>query len=136
MGAVLGGGWQAGEILGAVLAALIHWLVWGGLMYLVARFVFHGSTSWRTLLERLGYAQAPQVLGILSFVPVVGPVVVLASRLLTAVAGHQATHHILGLRRWQELTTQLVTFAITFLLAAFVQVSVGGVDLFDGLARP
>lgn len=131
VGAVLGAGWHAGAIFGAVLAALIHWLVWSGLMYLVARFIFRGPARWHTLRWRLGYAQAPQVLGILSFVPIAGPLVVVASRLLTGIAGHQATEGALGLSRRQQVGTQVVTFAISFVLAALVEASLGGLNLLD-----
>jgi hypothetical protein len=103
-------------------------------MYLVARFVFRGPTRWSTLRWRLGYAQAPQVFGILSFVPVAGPVVVVASRLLTGIAGHQATNQALGLSRSRQAVTQVATFVITFILAALVQTAFGGIDPVGGLA--
>jgi len=55
-----------------VLAALVGWLVWAGITYLVGDKVLGGTASWGELLRTLGFAQAPGVLMILGIIPFLG----------------------------------------------------------------
>ena len=59
LGTVLDGDWHRGAVVGAVLAALIRWLVWGGLSYLVAAVLFRRHPRLPAMLAGSGYAQAP-----------------------------------------------------------------------------
>ncbi|HEU4566219.1 MAG TPA: YIP1 family protein [Gemmatimonadaceae bacterium] len=88
LGTVLLEGWRPGAILGAVVAALLHWLLWGGLESLLGRALFRRQTPLAHHLRALGYAQTPQLLALLAFVPTVGAWAVLGSRLLTMLAGN------------------------------------------------
>lgn len=133
LGTVLLGSWHPGAILGAVLAALIRWLLWSGLDYLIGRLLFHRTMPLERLVCDLGYAQTPQVLSILAFVPIVGPWLVVASRLLTLVDGNLAIGHALELRLWQALAIRLVGFAVAFVTAAGVLAVLGDVPFLTAI---
>ncbi len=60
-----------GAIRGA-LAALVGWLIWAGITYLVGDKLFGGTATWGELLRTLGFAQAPGVLLVLGFLPARG----------------------------------------------------------------
>lgn len=68
------GGFNDGEngIIVGVVAALFSWLVWAGITYLIGDKLLKGTATWGELLRTLGYAQAPAVLLIFGFVPVLG----------------------------------------------------------------
>lgn len=136
LGTVLLGDWHPGAILGAVLAALIRWLLWSGLDYLIGGVLFHRAMSLERLGRALGYAQTPQVLAILAFVPIVGPWLVVASRLLTLVAGNLAIGHALKLRLWQALAIRLVGFALAFATAAGVRAVLGDIPFLTAILMP
>ncbi len=70
------GGFNDGEngIIVGVVAALFSWLVWAGITYLIGDKLLKGTATWGELLRTLGYAQAPAVLLIFGFVPVLGNV--------------------------------------------------------------
>jgi hypothetical protein len=136
LGTVLLGFWHPGVILGAVLAALIRWLLWSGLDYLIGRALFRKVIPPEHLVRALGYSQTPQVLAVLAFVPVVGDWVVVASRLLTLVAGNLAIGHALGLPLSRALALRVVGFAVAFATATAVQAILGDVPFVTALLRP
>lgn len=136
LGTVLLGAWHPGAILGATLAALLHWLLWSGLEALTARVLFRRPMSLERHLRALGYAQAPQLLALFAFVPMVGAWVVLGSRLLTLLAGNQALGAVFELHRRQALAIRLVSFGIAVVAAAGVRALVGEVPFLTALLRP
>lgn len=136
VGTVLVESWHLGAILGAVLAALVHWLFWSGLEHLIGVVLFHTRLSFQREARVLGYAQTPELLAILAFVPAVGAWIVAGSRLLTMLAGSQAISTSAGLRRHQALAIRVVSFLIAFLAAAGVRAVLGEVGFLTALLRP
>ena len=136
LGTIFTGDWHPGAIAGAVLGALIHWLLWGVLIFLVADLLFHAPTQRPAVVRGLGYAQAPQIVAVLGFIPYLGPVLVLASRVLVFLAGHHAMRATLRISRTRIMATTLVCFLITFGVAALVRALLGDVPYIDSLTRP
>jgi hypothetical protein len=137
LGTLFSDDWHAGAILGAVAAALIHWLLWSGLLYLAATVLFKAPARMGAVLSGLGYAQAPQIIVALGFIPFLGIVLVLVSRVLSFLAGHHAMRATLKVeKRWQVMASTLVSFLITFAIAGVVRAVLGDVHLLDGLTRP
>lgn len=136
LGTVLLGGWHPGAILGAVLAALIRWLLWSGVDELIGTVLFRRPMSLQRLVRALGYAQTPQVLAVLAFVPVMGAWVVLGSRLLAMVAGNLAIGHALELKLPQALAIRLVGFVVAFAAAAGVRAAMGDISFLTAVLKP
>ena len=76
MVAVASGIGAAGDGLSAALLApvwaLLGWLIWAGVTYLIGDKILGGRATWGELLRTLGFAQAPGVLYLLAFLPIVG----------------------------------------------------------------
>jgi hypothetical protein len=136
LGTALLGTWHPGAILGAVLAALLRWLLWSGVDYLIGRVLFRVPVPAARLVRALGYAQTPQVLAALAFVPLAGAWLVVASRLLTLVAGNLAIGHALELRLWQALAIRLASFGIAFAAAAAVRAVLGDIPFLTAVLSP
>jgi hypothetical protein len=136
LGTVLLESWRPGAILGAVMAALLHWLIWGGLAYLLGVMLFRKRISAARLVGALGYAQAPQLLAALAFVPVLGPWIVVASRLLTLIAGNLALSDAFEVRLPQAIAIRLLSFGIAFAAAAAVRAVLGDVSFVMALLKP
>jgi hypothetical protein len=136
LGTILIESWHPGAIFGAVLAALIHWLLWSGLIYLIASVLYRKPVSLERLFRALGYAQTPQLLGVFAFVPMVGTWVVVGSRLLTIRAGSLATADAFELSQRQALAIQLLSFGIAFAAAAAVRAFLGDISFIMALLRP
>jgi hypothetical protein len=94
-------------VQGAV-AALVGWLVWAGITYLVGDKLFGGTASWGELLRTLGFAQAPGVLLVLGFIPLVGGIVEIAVPIWMLAAAFIAIRQALDFGNLKTLGTVLV----------------------------
>ncbi len=102
-------------LLGAVSAAgaaLIGWLVWAGVTYLIGAKVFGGEASWGEVMRTLGFAQAPGVLWLLAFLPIVGWFLDMLLPIWIAVAAFIAIRQALDLGNGKTLLTILVGWFI------------------------
>lgn len=60
------------SILFAPVAALVGWLIWAAVTYLIGAKVFGGTATWGELLRTLGFAQSPGILYLVAVVPFLG----------------------------------------------------------------
>jgi hypothetical protein len=70
--AIGGVGAGAAGMIGGVVSALLGWLVWSGITYLIGDKLLGGTATWGELLRAVGFAQAPGVLYILAAIPLLG----------------------------------------------------------------
>jgi hypothetical protein len=49
-------------IIGGLVAAVVGWLLWAGITYLVGDKMLGGTATWGELLRTLGFAQSPGIL--------------------------------------------------------------------------
>jgi uncharacterized membrane protein len=88
------------------------------------------------MLRTLGYAEAPQVLSILHFIPYAGIVLVTFGRLLSMRAGFLAVQNTLGLDRRKTLLTVLPTFLCAFLLLLILRAFLVNMEIRTSLFHP
>lgn len=62
----------ANSILLAPLSAILGWLIWAGVTYLIGDKILGGTATWGELLRTLGFAQSPGILYLLAVLPLVG----------------------------------------------------------------
>jgi hypothetical protein len=60
------------SVAGAAASALVGWLLWAGIAYVVGVRLLGGTSSWGELLRTLGFAQSPNVLAVVGLVPFIG----------------------------------------------------------------
>ncbi|CAN5603982.1 hypothetical protein BH23GEM10_BH23GEM10_07730 [soil metagenome] len=73
--AIGGIGAGAAGAIGGLLAAIVGWLLWAGITYLIGDKLLGGTATWGELLRTIGFAQAPGVLMVLAIVPMLGWIV-------------------------------------------------------------
>lgn len=78
--AIGGMGMGGRGIIGGLIGAVVGWLLWAGVTYVIGDKLLGGTATWGELLRTLGFAQAPGVLLIVAFIPILG-------WLVTAVVG-------------------------------------------------
>jgi len=108
---------QAIGASGTAGAALIGWLAWAGITYLVGAKVFGGEASWGEVMRTLGFAQAPGVLWLLAFLPIIGWFLDLLLPIWIAVAAFIAIRQALDIGNGKTLLTILVGWFIYAALA-------------------
>lgn len=108
-------GWLAMGV--AVVASLLHWLLWAGITYLIGDRLLGGTATWGELLRTLGFARAPGVLLLLD--PVVGGVGLIV-QLWMLVAGVVAIRQALDFGFWRALLTAVLGIIPYWLVLALV----------------
>lgn len=107
-----------GAMIGGVVSALVGWLLWSGVTYLVGDKLFGGTATWGELLRTLGFAQAPGVLFVLAIVPLLGWVVRAVVGIWILIAAFIAIRAALDVGTGKTLLTVLVGWVIVALLNA------------------
>jgi hypothetical protein len=127
IGATLSGNSRAllGLLISGVLSALISWAVWSYVVYFVGTRFFGGTATYGELLRTLGFAQAPRVLAILSFIPVLGGIIALVAAIWTLVASFIATRQALDIDNTKTFFTILIGLVVLIVVSLIVATVVG-----------
>jgi hypothetical protein len=127
IGATLNGNSRAllGLLVSGVLSALISWAVWSYVVYFVGTRFFGGTATYGELLRTLGFAQAPRVLAILSFIPVLGGIIALVAAIWTLVASFIATRQALDIDNTKTFFTILIGLVVLIVVSLIVATVVG-----------
>jgi hypothetical protein len=92
--------------ISTLLWAFIGWVLWSAVSYFVGTSLFGGQATLEKMLRVIGYAYAPQFLGI---IPCVGPVI---GTIWSLIAGFFAIREGLELDSTKTLLTVLIGFAV------------------------
>ena len=116
------------NILTAAATAVVGWLLWSFLAYLIGTGVFGGTGSFVALLRALAFAQSPSVLTILAvplvFVPTagaaIGGLLSLAVALWTLIVSVIATRQTLGISTGKATATTVIVAVVLVVISVFV----------------
>lgn len=114
----LGGG-ETG-IIGGVIGALLGWLLWSGVTYLIGDKLLGGTATWGELLRTLGYAQAPGVLLVLGIIPFFGWLVGLVVFIWLLVTGVVAIRQALDFDTGKAILTAVLGWLVAFVIPALL----------------
>ena len=108
-------------ILGSLVAQLVGWALWAGITYFVGTRLFHGTADWGELLRTLGFSQAPGVLYVLGFVPLLGGLIRFAVGIWVAIAGVIAVRQALDISTGKAVATVLISLIPLIVLGGLVR---------------
>ena len=116
-----GFGVAAVGLVGGLILALIGWLVWSFVTYLVGTRVFGGQATYGELLRSIGFSNSPGVINVFGFIPLLGGLVRFVAFIWSLVA------MIIALKQALDFTTgKAIATAIIGLIALIVVVVVLG----------
>jgi hypothetical protein len=95
-------------VIGALVAAIIGWLIWAGVTYLIGDKLLGGTATWGELLRTLGFAQAPGVLFVLGIIPGIGGLIRMVVSLWILVAGVIAIRQALDFSTGKAIATAIL----------------------------
>jgi hypothetical protein len=125
--AAIGAAWRGGPgVVSAVLGAVVGWLVWAGITYLIGDKLLGGTATWGELLRTLGFAQAPGVLLALAIVPLLGGIVIVVVSIWLLVTGIVAIRQALDFGTGKAIVTALLGWLAQVLLRAILPASLLG----------
>jgi hypothetical protein len=113
-------------VIGQLVSALLGWVVWAGITYLVGDKLLGGTASWGELLRTLGFAQSPGVLYALAFVPLLGWLVRAVVGIWVLVAGIVAIRQALDFSTGKAVLTAILGWCVIVIPAALLGLSLMG----------
>lgn len=118
--AIGGVGGGATTLIAALVGALVGWLVWSGITYLIGDKLLGGTATWGELLRTIGFAHAPGVLYVLAIVPGLGWLVRLVVALWMLVTGVVAIRQALDFSTGKAILTTVLGWLVVALLTALL----------------
>lgn len=112
-------GFSIGLLIGAVLTSIIGWIAWSAVVYFVGTNFFGGTADIGEMLRVIGFAQVPQALNLLAFIPVIGSIVGFAALVWALITG------VIGVRQGLDVSTGtavivMIIGAITYAIVAMI----------------
>jgi hypothetical protein len=130
IGSAIGASFTEGSFFGSFISSLIGvfigWILWSGITYIVGTAVFGGKADMGEMLRVVGFAFAPQILGI---VPVIGACI---GWLWSLVAMYVAVRQGLDLSGGKTIATIVIGFIIYVVLIVCLVSVFGGLGAIVG----
>jgi hypothetical protein len=117
----IGGAEEGGfGIFAGVISALLGWLLWAGITYLIGAKLFGGTATWGELLRTIGFAQTPGVLHVLGIIPVLGGIIRFGVTIWVLITGIIAIRQALDISTGKALLTAVLGWLVIILPLAIV----------------
>ncbi len=115
----------------AVVIALVGFFLWAWVATFVGTRLFKGTGEFGSVKRALGFAYAPQLLNVLSFIPCLGWIVAVAAWVLSVIAGVIAIRQSLDQDNTNAILTTIVSAIVVFIVtgiiaAIFAAIGIGG----------
>lgn len=107
-------------IIGAILMAILGWAVWTGCVYFVGTRLFGGTATWGEVLRTVGFADSPNVLMILSFIPILGGLIALVVWIWTIVTTVVAVRQSLDISTGKAVVASIIGAIAAAILIAII----------------
>ncbi len=119
-------------LVGGILVAVLGWLAWALVTYIIGAKIFGGTATYGEMLRTLGFAQSPNVLliftGILGGIPLLGGLLRLALLIWVLLAGLIAIRQALDVGTGKAIVTAILGWIVMVIIVGIVA-SVFGIGL-------
>lgn len=113
----------------SVIAAVVGWAVWAALIWLIGTKLLPEAgteSDWGEVARTTGFAQTPGLLRVFGFIPVLGPLVVLAASIWQIVAVVIAVRQAMDYTQtWRAVVVVLIGWVANLLLFLLLMGSTG-----------
>jgi hypothetical protein len=118
--AIGGAGAGGSGVLAGVVSALLGWLLWAGITYLIGAKLFGGTATWGELLRTIRFAQTPGVLHVLGLIPILGGIIRVGVAIWVLMAGIIAIRQALDISTGRAILTAGLGWLVIILPLAIV----------------
>jgi len=121
-------GGDQGGIIGQALMAVVNWIVFSLVAFYVGSTFFATPQTEVTLgqvLRLVGFAQAPKLLGVLGFIPLLGPIIGLVAAVWFLVAAVFALREAFEFDEARAIGTAVVSIVVMLVVGIVVAVVLG-----------
>jgi hypothetical protein len=113
-------------IVTLLTAILVNWILWAILTYFVGTALFKGKTDIPEMMRVLGYANAPNLLGVFGFIPCVGWIIAILGAILAFIAGFMAVREAMEFDTGSAIVTVLISWVISMFISYGINLLIGG----------
>jgi len=113
-------------IVTLLTAILVSWILWAVLTYFVGTALFKGKSDIPEMMRVLGYANAPNLLGVFGFIPCVGWIIALLGAILSFIAGFMAVREAMEFDTGSAIVTVLISWVIAVVINFGIGLLIGG----------
>jgi hypothetical protein len=99
---------------------LLGWILWAVLTYFVGTMLFQGKTDIPEMMRVLGYANAPNLLGVFGFIPCVGTIIAFIGAILALIAGVIAVREAMEFDTTKAIITVVISWVIAFVISLII----------------
>ena len=99
---------------------IVGWIGWAIITYFVGTVLFKGQTNIAEMMRVLGYAQAPVLLGLFSFIPCVGWLMPLTGWVLSLIAGVLAIREAMDFETGNAIITVVISWVVTLIIKLLI----------------
>jgi hypothetical protein len=118
--AAIGAVWRGGpSIIAGPISAILGWLLWSAVTYLIGTKLLGGVATWGELLRTIGFAQSPGVLMIFGIIPILGGLVRIIVMIWLLIAGIVAIRQALDFSTGKAVVTAVIGW-VTLVLLTFL----------------
>lgn len=118
--AVASGNFIVTLLVSLILSIIVGWIGWAVLTYLVGTLLFKGKTDIPEMMRVLGYANAPNLLGLFRFIPCVGFLISLIGSILAFIAGFIAVREAMD----SDTGTAILTVLISWVIVSVINLAI------------
>ncbi len=104
----------------AVILTLVGFFLWVWVATFVGTKLFKGTGQFDNVKRAMGFAYAPQLLNILSFIPCLGGIIALVAWVLSIIAGVKAVRQSLNQDNTNAILTVVVSAIVVFIITAAI----------------
>jgi hypothetical protein len=124
----LGGG--LGIMIGAIFSAIVGWLIWSAVTYLIGDKLLGGTATWGELLRAIGFANAPGFFLILGILPFFGGIVRFVVGIWMLICGIVAIREALDFSTGKAILTAILGWLAMMLLSVALIGGTAGQGIF------
>jgi len=103
------------------IVGVANYYIWAYVTHFIGTNLFAGEADPGELLRVLGYASAPQLLGLLVFIPCIGLLIALAGAIWALVAGFYGVREALDLDTTETLITVFLGWLAVMIISSVVR---------------
>jgi hypothetical protein len=127
LNSLIGDGPFMTAVISPIIGAFVGWFLWALVVYLVGTSVFHGDADLNEMLRVTGFAYAPQLLGLLGFIPCLGWALALAGLIWSLIAMIIAIRQGLDVDSTSAVVTAIIGWIVVLIINLVVSAVFGGI---------
>ncbi|MFO7683232.1 MAG: YIP1 family protein [Chloroflexota bacterium] len=109
-----------GAFMNEFVGAFVAWFVWALMTFLIGGKLFGGDTNIGEMLRVIGFAQAPRLLAVFSFIPCIGFILVVAGWMMALIATVIAIQRGTDLDSFKSFGAVILSFIAVLIVNLFV----------------